>query len=110
VREGRRAAGQNLRDCRTRGKPGLGIAAASSWFGILRAAAVECGDYRYRGHVVRSASLVINSTIVHRSTCWITDGSGERLRITGNSKSEIEAKIDALIGPHRPPALVARPA
>jgi hypothetical protein len=60
---------------------------------------VSFGDYRYRGYLVRSATILVNCTIVHRSTCWLTSGSGERMRITGNSKSDIEAKIDALIGP-----------
>jgi hypothetical protein len=82
--------------------PAAGHAAAFlSSVSIFKVADVDFGDYRYRGQLVRSASLLVNSTIVHRSTCWITAGSGERLRITGNSKLEIEAKIDALIGPER---------
>lgn len=72
-----------------------------------KGAGVDFGDYRYRGQVVRCVSLVVNSTIVHRSSCWLTSGAGTRERITGNSKAEIEAKIDALMGSRdRVPALI----
>ena len=58
---------------------------------------MDIRDYLYRGQVVRTQSIVSNSTIVQRSSCWVTIKNGDHRYVTGESKVEVEQKIDRML-------------
>lgn len=58
---------------------------------------MDVRDYMYRGQVVCRRYLVVNCDIIRRSTCWVSLLAGTNRRVTGDSKAEIETKIDEVL-------------
>ena len=58
---------------------------------------MDVRDYLYRGQVICRRYLVVNCDVIRRSTCWVGLLAGTNQKVMGDSKAEIETKIDNLL-------------